>query len=301
MYDVIIIGSGPAGLSATLYSCRAGLKTAVIENENISAGQISQSSNVENYLGFKSISGIELGCKFREHIKSFKAVFINGSATEIEAINGGYSIMVDNKVCYSAKTIIYAAGAVPRKLNIRGEAEFVGRGVSYCAICDGAFYKNKLVAVIGGGDTALHDALMLSELAEKVYIVHRRDTFRANMDLQNKVRQRENIEVVYNANLLNINGNTVVTGIEIMQDGKNFLLNVDGVFVAVGTTPQSSLIKELVKLDADGYVIADESGLTSANGIFAAGDVRTKKLRQIVTAVSDGANCAFSVEQYLLK
>ena len=182
-----------------------------------------------------------------------------------------------------------------------GEQELLGRGVSYCAVCDGAFYKNKVVAVIGGGDTALGDAVLLSGLAKKVYLVHRRGEFRANKALQNKVSGIKNIVPVLNAAVQKINGKDHVEAVAILQNGSEKALPVDGVFVAIGSTPNSALVKELLDIDENGYIAADETGVTSADGIFAAGDVRAKKLRQVVTAVSDGANCVLSAEEYLNK
>lgn len=301
MYDTIIIGSGPAGLSAAVYAKRAQMNVIVVEKEYMGTGQIAESERVDNYLGLYGESGFDLGEKFREHAVSLGAEFLDGEAVEIVPCENRYNVLFADNKSVETKTIIYAAGANPRKLNIKGETEFSGRGVSYCAVCDGAFYKNKTVAVIGGGDTALQDAVLLSKTAETVYIVHRRDEFRANKALQKAMADTENIKLVLNAAPIEIIGNKKVSSIRLMHNGIEELLDVDGVFVAVGTIPNSQLLNGIAKLDDNGYVVAGEDGVTSANGIFAAGDVRTKQLRQVVTAVSDGANCVQSVENYISK
>ena len=187
------------------------------------------------------------------------------------------------------------------KLEIKGESEFTGKGVSYCAVCDGAFYKNKTAAVVGGGDTALGDALLLSRMAEKVYLIHRRNEFRGNAMLQEKVRNTENIEIILNAVPSEIIGDNKVNAMKIIREGKEEKIFTDGIFVAVGTVPNSGLLKGFVKLDKNGYIIADEDGVTSVSGFFAAGDVRTKSVRQVITAAADGASCVYSAENYILK
>ena len=199
------------------------------------------------------------------------------------------------------KTVIYAAGANPRRLNIKGEDEFLGKGVSYCAVCDGAFYKNKTAAVIGGGDTALQDAVLLSKIAETVYLIHRRDKFRANKALRQTVINTKNIKPVMSSVPLEIIGDKKVTSVKILHNNCEEIINTDGVFAAVGTVPNSELLSGIAELDDNNYVIANEDGITSAKGIFAAGDVRTKNLRQVVTAVSDGANCVISADNYISK
>lgn len=299
MYDTVIIGSGPAGLSAAVYAKRAMLNCVVIEKDYMGTGQIAVTERVDNYLGLYGKSGYDLGVCFRSHALELGAEFYDGEVVKIVPNNDFYNLLfADNKIV-GTRTIIFAAGANPRKLNIKGEKEFSGKGVSYCAVCDGAFYRNKTVAVIGGGDTALQDAVLLSKIAKTVYIIHRRDEFRANKTLQNAVINTKNIKLVLNSVPVEIFGDKKVNSIKIKSDDTEKILDVDGVFVAVGTTPNSSLLSGIVNLDKNGYVIADEDGVTSADGIFAAGDVRTKRLRQIVTAVSDGANCVHSVEEYL--
>lgn len=301
MYDIVIIGSGPAGMSAAIYAQRAGLKAVVVEKECLGTGKIAESLRVDNYPGLFGENGYDLGEKFRTHAENLGAEFIEGEIIKIVRSKGYYTLQLNNDKALSTKTVIYAAGTQCRKLGVVGEQELLGRGVSYCAVCDGAFYKNKVVAVIGGGDTALGDAVLLSGLAKKVYLVHRRGEFRANKALQNKVSGIKNIVPVLNAAVQKINGKDHVEAVAILQNGSEKALPVDGVFVAIGSTPNSALIKELLDIDENGYIAADETGVTSADGIFAAGDVRAKKLRQVVTAVSDGANCVLSAEEYLNK
>lgn len=299
MYDTIIIGGGPAGLSAAVYAKRAQLNAVVVEKEYMGTGQIAESERVDNYLGLYGESGFDLGEKFREHAASLGVEFYEGEAVKIVSEEKFYHIVFSDDEVLKTKTVIYAAGANPRKLNIKGETEFSGKGVSYCAVCDGAFYKNKAVAVIGGGDTALQDAVLLSKIAETVYLIHRRDEFRANKALQKTVMNTENIKLVLNAVPAEIMGDKKVSAIKISHNAQEETLDVDGVFAAIGTVPNSKLLEGIASLDGNHYIIANEDGITSAKGIFAAGDVRTKQLRQVVTAVSDGANCVQSVENYL--
>lgn len=317
MYDIIIIGSGPAGLSAAIYAKRANLNVAVAEKEYEGTGQIAESGNVNNYLGLPNINGYDLGEKFREHAVSLDVEFIEKEAVEIEAVQNDecaaestiYRVKFDDDTIAEARAIIYTAGAYPRKAGVPGEDEYTGNGVSYCAICDGAFYKGKTVAVLGGGDTALDDALYLSDICEKVYLVHRRDSFRGAQSTVELLKQKENVELVLNETVTEIYGEKKPTGIKL-KSGRELAL--DGVFVAYGSVPQSKLIKNLVQLDERGYVVAGEDGITYAAtkkddadrriqpGLYVAGDVRTKTLRQVVTAVSDGANAATTAAEYLL-
>lgn len=299
MYDVLIIGGGPAGLSAAIYAKREKLEAAVIEKQYMGTGQIAESERVDNYLGLYGINGFDLGEKFREHAKALEVEFIEGEVSRIIPESNSYTLKLYNGSKLQTKTVIYAAGAAARKLDIKGESEFTGRGVSYCAVCDGAFYKGKTVAVIGGGDTALQDAVLLSKLAYKVYLVHRRDKFRANRALQEKVKNTENITLVLNTVPTEIIGGKKVETLVLSTNGAERKIAVDGVFVAVGAVPNTALLQGIAELDKNGYIIADESGATSAKGIYAAGDVRTKPLRQVVTAVADGANCVISAEKYL--
>lgn len=299
MYDTIIIGSGSAGLSAAVYAKRAVLDFIVIEKEYLGTGQIAESGRVDNYLGLYGENGFDLGEKFREHAAALGTEFLEGEVISIAKDGNAYKIVLSDNSELLTKSIIFATGAAPRKLDIQGESEFSGRGVSYCAVCDGAFYKDKITAVVGGGDTALEDALLLSRTCKKVYLVHRRDEFRANKSLQNLVKNTENIELVLNAKPCEIIGDKKVNALKILQNGEERTLELDGVFAAVGTVPNSKLLNGIAEIDSHGYVVADETGVTSAQGIFAAGDVRTKQLRQVSTAVADGANSVCSLERFL--
>ena len=309
--DMIIIGSGPAGLSAAIYGKRARLAVAVAEKEYEGTGQIAESGRVDNYLGLPGISGYDLGERFREHALELGVDFIELEATKIEEIlaeeaeskeNSGKESKAMWKVTFEdgsfqlAKTVVYAAGAKPSKLNIPGEEEFIGKGISFCAICDGAFYKDKTAAVIGGGDTALDDALHLSKICKKVYLIHRRDTFRGAAHTVELVKKTGNIELVLKANVEKICGEKTVSQI-VLKGGTT--LAVDGVFMAIGSTPQTALLKGIVDMDEHGYVYADENGNTNRPGMFVAGDVRAKKLRQVVTAVADGACAATAASEYI--
>ena len=307
MYDSIVIGSGPAGLSAAVYAKRANVSVAVVEKEYEGTGQIAESENVNNYLGLPNSNGYELGEKFREHALLLEVPFLEKEVVQIAPLgmvkDRVYEITFDDGTKEQAKTVIYAAGAYPRKANIKGEAEYAGKGVSYCAICDGTFYKNKTVAVLGGGDTALDDARYLADICEKVYLVHRREQFRGAQSTVELLKKRENVEFILKEQVTEIFGEKKIAGIRL-QSGKT--LEVNGVFVAYGSIPQSELVKDIVKLDEAGYVVAGEDGVTCTAdgtkkqpGFFVAGDVRTKKLRQVVTAVSDGANALNSAIEYL--
>lgn len=296
-YDVGIIGSGPAGLSAAIYAKRANLSAVVIEKEYEGTGQIAESGQVDNYLGLPGISGYDLGEQFREHAVKLGVAFLEQEVTEIKKEDSAvFTIIFEDGSSVETKTVIYAAGAAPRRANIPGEQEYSGKGVSYCAICDGSFYRGKKVAVLGGGDTALDDAVYLADLAEQVYVIHRRKEFRGAATTVEKLRKKENVTFVLEHQVKEITGAEKVNGV-ILEDGT--AIAVDGVFVAYGSVPQTDLVKELVTLDAAGYVKAEETGETSLAGLYVAGDVRTKKLRQVVTAVSDGANAATAVVEYL--
>ena len=296
-YDVGIIGSGPAGLSAAIYAKRANLSAVVIEKEYGGTGQIAESGQVDNYLGLPGISGYDLGEQFREHAVKLGVAFLEQEVTEIKKEDSAvFTIIFEDGSSVETKTVIYAAGAAPRRANIPGAQEYSGKGVSYCAICDGSFYRGKKVAVLGGGDTALDDAVYLADLAEQVYVIHRRKEFRGAATTVEKLRKKENVTFVLEHQVKEITGVEKVNGV-ILEDGT--AIAVDGVFVAYGSVPQTDLVKELVTLDAAGYVKAEETGETSLAGLYVAGDARTKKLRQVVTAVSDGANAATAVVEYL--
>lgn len=300
MYDIIIIGSGPAGLSAAIYAQRACLDTIVIEKNGISGGQVLNTWEVDNYPGFPGVTGFELSRQFREHANKLGARVVQDEVVQVE-LSGNVKKVVCEEETYEARCVILASGAHHRTLEVPGEEELRGAGVSYCATCDGAFFRGRTVAVVGGGDAALEDAIFLARMCEKVYIVHRRDKLRGAKRLQERLQALENIEFVWNSETVAIEGNAQVEALRLRQTktGEEKRLDVDGVFIAVGIAPESELYAGQLELDEQGYIRADESGQTSVPGVFAAGDVRTKVLRQILTAASDGANCVASAERYL--
>lgn len=300
MYDIIIIGSGPAGLSAAIYAQRACLDTIVIEKNGISGGQVLNTWEVDNYPGFPGVTGFELSRQFREHANKLGARVVQDEVVQVE-LSGNVKKVVCEEETYEARCVILASGAHHRTLEVPGEEELRGAGVSYCATCDGAFFRGRTVAVVGGGDAALEDAIFLARMCEKVYIVHRRDKLRGAKRLQERLQALENIEFVWNSETVAIEGNAQVEALRLRQTktGEERRLDVDGVFIAVGIAPESELYAGQLDLDEQGYIRADESGQTSVPGVFAAGDVRTKALRQILTAASDGANCVASAERYL--
>lgn len=300
MYDIIIIGSGPAGLSAAIYAQRACLDTIVIEKNGISGGQVLNTWEVDNYPGFPGVTGFELSRQFREHANKLGSRVVQDEVVQVE-LSGNVKKVVCEEETYEARCVILASGAHHRTLEVPGEEELRGAGVSYCATCDGAFFRGRTVAVVGGGDAALEDAIFLARMCEKVYIVHRRDKLRGAKRLQERLQALENIEFVWNSETVAIEGNAQVEALRLRQTktGEERRLDVDGVFIAVGIAPESELYAGQLELDEQGYIRADESGQTSVPGVFAAGDVRTKALRQILTAASDGANCVASAERYL--
>ena len=320
MYDLIIIGSGPAGLSAAIYGKRAGMELLVVEMAPMSGGQVLNTYEVDNYLGMPGINGFDMGMQFREHADKLGVEFLDAEVISVEPAGS----MIENRSEmaaaemsredlqnyykvnttegeYETKTVILATGAGHAHLGVPGEEKFSGRGVSYCATCDGAFYRGKTVAVVGGGDVALEDAIYLSRFCEKVYLIHRRDELRGAKILQEELFQKENVELLYSHTVQEIQGEDMVTGLLIkdLKAEKNNVLSVDGVFIAVGIIPHTDLAKELLECDEKGYVIAGEDCVTSMPGVFVAGDARKKSLRQIITAVADGANAVTSVGIYL--
>ena len=300
--DVLIIGSGPAGLAAAIYTGRAMLSTVICERDYMSTGQIVESDCIDNYPGLPNIEGYELGEKFKAHAQAYGTEFIEDEVIKIEkSANGSFVIKFKSDNLLSVKAIIYAAAASHRKLGIDGEFALRGAGVSYCAVCDGAFFKDKTTVVIGGGDTALGDALLLSKICKQVFVIYRGEKLRAAKSLQNKANDTVNIDIIYNAIPTSFNGDKHLSSISLKntKTGKTAELNAEGAFIAIGSNPNSQILKGLVELDKSGYVVADETGKTSVSGIFVAGDVRTKALRQVVTAVSDGANAAISAENYI--
>lgn len=301
IYDLIIIGSGPAGLAAAIYAQRAKLDTVVIEENFVSGGQVVTTYEVDNYPGLPGISGMDLGTTLREHAEKMGAVFIRDKVLGLE-LDGPDKIVTGKKETYHARTVILATGAKHRMLGVPGEEELSGMGVSYCATCDGAFFRGKTVAVAGGGDVAVEDAIFLARACEKVYLIHRRDELRAAKILQERLMALDNVEILWDTVVDEIRGENKVESLLLTQKktGEKKELPVDGIFIAVGITPNSELVQGKLEMDEQGYIRAGEDGVTSVEGVYAAGDVRTKRLRQILTAASDGANCVTSVQNLLL-
>lgn len=299
IYDCIIIGSGPAGLSAAVYGKRAGLNVLVIEKNYMSGGQVLNTYEVDNYLGLPGINGFDMGMQFRAHADKLEVDFAEGEVTGLS--DGEVKTVHTTMGDYEAHTVILAMGAEHAKLGVPGEEKFSGRGVSYCATCDGAFFKGKDVAVVGGGDVALEDAAFLARYCNKVYVIHRRDEFRGAMILQKQLENLENVEILYSHTLEEISGEEQVQELVLLdkKEDTQKKLAVAGVFIAVGMNPQTVWVPNFIKKDEKGYIIAGEEGITNVPGIFVAGDARTKHLRQIITAVSDGANAAISAASYV--
>ena len=302
IYDLIIIGSGPAGLAAAVYAQRAKLDTLVVEKAMVSGGQVLTTYEVDNYPGLPGIGGYDLGLKFREHADRLGARFVEDEVLKIEDGAGAPSRAWCVRATPMRQGLILATGAVHRKLGVPGEEELAGAGVSYCATCDGAFFRNKVTAVIGGGDVAVEDAIFLARMCSKVYLIHRRNELRAAKSLQENLLSLDNVEVIWDTVADSINGDGMVKSLSLtnVKNGQKRELDVQGVFIAVGITPESRAFEGLVDMD-HGYIRAGEDTVTSAPGIFAAGDVRTKPLRQIITAAADGANAITSVERYLVE
>ncbi len=300
MYDVIIIGSGPAGLSAAVYAKRAGISLLVLEKAPMSGGQVLNTYEVDNYLGLPGISGFDMGMQFRAHADKLGVEFREADVTAIEDAGESKRIHTDAGILES-RAVILAAGAVHARLNVPGEEELGGMGVSYCATCDGAFFRDKAVAVVGGGDVALEDAIFLARTCKKVYLIHRRDELRGAHILQEELQTLPNVEILYSHVVEEICGEDAVQSLRLRDKRTDALseLFVDGVFVAVGITPNSELVRGLTACDGQGYVLAGEDGKTELPGLFVAGDVRRKPIRQIVTAVADGANAAMSAVSFL--
>jgi thioredoxin reductase (NADPH) len=301
LYDVIIIGSGPAGLSAAIYAKRAELKVAVIEKAGLSGGQIINTYEVDNYPGTPGISGFELSTKFREHADKLETEFVDGEVVDF-SLEGEIKILtMDSGIQYKTKSVVIATGGAPRHLGTPGEEGLSGMGVSYCATCDGAFFKNKTVAVVGGGDVAVEDAIFLARICQKVYVIHRRDQFRASKSISSRLLALENVTVLWDSVVERIVGKDKVEAIEVtnVKTKEQAIYEVAGVFIAVGYLPSSDVYKKVVATDEAGYIMAGENCETNIPGIFAAGDVRTKELRQIITAAADGANAITGVEKYL--
>ncbi len=300
-FDCIILGGGPAGLSSALYALRSGLKTAIIDVDAIGGAPINY-CEIENYLGFSKIQGFELCEKFENHVDEFEVEkFPYEEIQNVDLISPIKKITTLNHE-FSAKTVIIATGAKSKKLNVKGEIENIGRGVSYCAVCDGAFYKDKVVAVVGGGNSALEEALYLTKFTKKVYLIHRRDSFRADKIIQNRIFENKKIELVLNSNVVEILSDKKVNKIliENIENKKISTLEIDGIFPYIGLEPNVELFCAQLKQDKNGFIITNELMETNIKGVYAIGDVRNTPLRQVITAVSDGAIASVEAAKYLM-
>ena len=299
MYDIVIVGAGTAGMSAAIYGVRSGKKVLLLEEKNY-GGQIVNTPEVENYPGIIKTSGFEFATNLFNQAKSLGAEIKYEKALKIED-NGTLKTIVTNKNTYEAKTVIIATGAKNRQLRLENEKKLIGSGVSYCATCDGMFFRGRDVAVVGGGNTALEDAMFLSNYRNKVYIIHRRDKLRGEEKIAKAISEKDNIEMVWNSNVIKILGDNQVEGITVKNsvDGSEKNIKVSGLFIAVGQEPDNYDFQSVIKLDEKGYVIAGEDCRTETNGIFTAGDCRTKSVRQLTTAASDGAVAAIGACEYI--
>lgn len=299
MYDIIIVGAGPAGLTAAIYGRRALKKVLVLEALNY-GGQIINTLNIDNYPVNPGISGFDFATKLYNQAKDLGAEIKFEKVTNIK--DSDIKEVVTTKDTYQTKTIILATGSENRKLGIEDEEKLVGKGISYCATCDGAFYKNKDVAVVGGGNTAIDDALYLSDIAHQVYLIHRRDSFRAEESSVTKLKEKDNVKFIYNSNVTKLNSDDKLVSIEVTDNNnEKQTIEVSGLFVAVGRIPENENFKDLIDLDESGYIKSDENCHTNIDGIFVAGDNRVKDLRQLVTATSDGAIAASEAINYINK
>ena len=291
MYDIIIIGAGPSGMSAALYALRANKKVLLLEKECF-GGQIINASNIENYPALSNVSGYDFATNLYNQIKSLGVILKYEEVLEVT----DKKEVITRKDTYKGKNIIIATGLKKRKLNLENEDKLLGSGISYCATCDGNFYKNKNVAVVGGGNTALEDALYLSNIASKVYLIHRRDNFRGEKKLISEVKEKNNIELILNSNITKIIGEDKLNSIEITDNRNNISrLEIDGLFIAIGNIPDNNRFKNIIDLDENGYIIANANLKTKTDNIYVAGDTRVKTLRQLVTATADGAIAATEI------
>lgn len=301
IYDLAILGAGPAGICAAIYATRAKLNTIWLDKKFVQGGQIVDTYEVDNYPGLPGITGLDLGEAMAGHAEKLGMKPQREPVRSIET-EQGIKVIRTKKNEYRARAVIIACGATHRHLGIPGEEELSGMGVSYCATCDAAFFQDRTVVVVGGGNVAVEDAILLSRTCKKVYLVHRRDELRAEKILQESLFACKNVELIWDSIPLSIEGTDKVEALKIRnkKTQEESFIETDGVFIAVGIVPGTEKFKDLVKLDEAGYIVAGEDGITSEPGIFAAGDIRTKNLRQVVTAVADGANAVASAQRYLL-
>lgn len=302
IHDVIIIGGGPAGYTSALYIARSGFDVVVIEKFS-AGGQMTQTSQIDNYPGFEEgIDGFSLGLKMQTGAEKFGAKTIQSEVLSVKLDDKIKVVETDSVTLYS-KTVIIATGAEHKHLGLESEERLIGKGVGYCAACDGMFYKGKTVAVVGGGNSAVADTLLLSKICEKVILIHRRDVLRAERVYSEPLKKMGNVEFLWNSTVSEIIADEKVTGVRVkdVQSGKESEISLDGVFISIGRVPQTELFKGQVQIDKNGYIIADETTKTNLDGVFAVGDVRTKPVRQIVTAVADGATASHFLEEYISK
>lgn len=301
MWDIIIIGAGPAGLSAAIYGVRSGLKVLLLEEKSY-GGQIVNTPEVENYPGIKSISGFEFATALYEQAIELGAEIKYERAVGIEGQPRDYTVKTA-KDSYKCKSIIIATGAKNRQLGLEDEKRLTGMGVSYCATCDGRFFTNRKVCVVGGGSTALEDALFLSQYCEQVYLIHRRDSFRGEDALAKQINEKDNVSVIYDSNVVKLNGNDMLESVVVENKNtkETITLEVSGIFIAIGHVPDNKAFESFIDLDDGGYVVAFEDCKTNAPGIFVAGDCRTKHVRQLTTAASDGAIAALGASQFVME
>ena len=300
-YELVIIGAGPAGLTAGIYAGRDNIKTLIIE-KNFPGGQTAITDFIENYPGFPDgIKGGELADLMHKQALKFNVQIKYGICKNVKIKDNYKYINLENNINIKTKSLIVAAGARPKHLNVPGESNFIGRGVSFCATCDGAFYKNRVVAVVGGGDSALQEGIYLTRFASKVYIIHRRDTLRASKGMQDKALNNPKIEFLWNSEVKKINGESKVESLTLFDKNKKleYNVNVDGIFIYIGWIAETDAYRNLLMIDELGFIKADETTKTNVDGIYAAGDIRSKEFKQIVTAIADGASAAKMAEHYI--
>ena len=303
MYDVIIIGGGPAGLTSAIYACRAGLKILLIE-KYMPGGQVALTTDIENYPGFTKINGVELAMKMHEQAQNCGCEFDFAEVVDID-MDSQIKIVKTHTNQYQAKTIILSLGASAKQLEVEGEKKYIGKGLSYCATCDGTLYKDKTVAIVGGGNTSIEDCIYLSGIAKKVYLIHRRDTFRGQdalvKALEKTIAETGKIEKILNSKVIKIYGQDNLTSVDVenLKDQTVANLEIQGLFVAIGRKPDTEMLNSKIILDNNGYILTDDKMRTNIPGVFACGDVRAKTLRQIVTACSDGAIASISAFEYI--
>ena len=298
LYDIIIVGAGPAGLTSAIYAKRANKNVLVLEAKNY-GGQIINTLDIENYPANEHISGFDFATNLYNQAKNLGTEIVFEKVIDINDL-GKEKEIITTKNTYKTKAIIIATGSENRKLGLSNEDELVSKGISYCATCDGPFYKKKIVAVVGGGNTALEDALYLSDIASKVYLIHRRNQFRGEESTINLLKEKMNVEFIYNSNVTKLNAQDKLESIEVTNsDGSKRNINVDALFVAIGRSPENQNFAKLINLDKSGYIIANENCHTNVDGIFVAGDTRSKEVRQLVTATSDGAIASIEAIKYI--